>query len=152
METRELRIEIPDRYEIDKEHSTFEKIVFKPIKKVNTWEDLESISGTVIDGYSALYNIPNDVPVETNKNIYLNEKYAKSALALAQLSQVLPHYNSNVNWNNDRYPKYAVHVYRNTLQIVLTYCEYYPFAFKTESEAKRFMLYNEQLLKQYFML
>lgn len=41
METKELKIQIPEGYEIDKEKSTFEKIVFK--KKENTkprsWEE-----------------------------------------------------------------------------------------------------------------
>ncbi len=33
METKELKIQIPEGYEIDKENSTFEKIVFKKKKK-----------------------------------------------------------------------------------------------------------------------
>ena len=32
METKELKIQVPDGYEIDKENSTFECIKFKPIK------------------------------------------------------------------------------------------------------------------------
>lgn len=40
METKELKIEIPKGYEIDKENSTFERIVFKPIKKDITYEDV----------------------------------------------------------------------------------------------------------------
>lgn len=34
MEKKHLKIEIPEGYEIDKENSTFENIVFKPIKEV----------------------------------------------------------------------------------------------------------------------
>ena len=33
METKELKIQVPEGYEIDKENSTFECIKFKPIKK-----------------------------------------------------------------------------------------------------------------------
>ena len=37
---KELKIEIPDGYEIDKENSTFEKIVFKPLNPYpKTWEE-----------------------------------------------------------------------------------------------------------------
>ena len=35
METKELKIQIPEGYEIDKEKSTFEKIVFKKKKTLN---------------------------------------------------------------------------------------------------------------------
>ena len=33
MENKELKIEVPQGYEIDKENSTFEKIVFKKVEK-----------------------------------------------------------------------------------------------------------------------
>ena len=33
MEKKELKIQVPEGYEIDKENSTFECIKFKPIKK-----------------------------------------------------------------------------------------------------------------------
>ena len=40
METKELKIEVPKGYEIDKENSTFECIRFKPIKKDITYKDV----------------------------------------------------------------------------------------------------------------
>ena len=40
METKELKIQVPDGYEIDKENSTFELIKFKPIKKYITYKDI----------------------------------------------------------------------------------------------------------------
>ena len=41
MEEKVMKIEIPEGYEIDKEKSSFEKIVFKKKeKKVLTWKDL----------------------------------------------------------------------------------------------------------------
>lgn len=40
METKEVKIEIPEGYEIDKENSTFEKIVFKKKdNKPRSWEE-----------------------------------------------------------------------------------------------------------------
>ena len=35
METKEMKIEVPQGYEIDKEKSTFEKIVFKKVVNAN---------------------------------------------------------------------------------------------------------------------
>nr|DAU65294.1 MAG TPA: hypothetical protein [Caudoviricetes sp.] len=45
MENKELKIEVPQGYEIDKENSTFEKIVFKKVEKElpKSWEDLGEI-------------------------------------------------------------------------------------------------------------
>lgn len=40
METKELKIEAPEGYEVDKENSTFERIKFKPIKKDITYRDV----------------------------------------------------------------------------------------------------------------
>lgn len=40
MKTKELKIQVPEGYEIDKENSTFECIKFKHIKKDITYEDI----------------------------------------------------------------------------------------------------------------
>lgn len=40
METKEIKIQVPDGYEIDKENSTFECIKLKPINKFLTYEDV----------------------------------------------------------------------------------------------------------------
>lgn len=40
METKEVKIQVPEGYEIDKENSTFDCIKFKPIKEVLTYEDV----------------------------------------------------------------------------------------------------------------
>ena len=57
METKELKIQIPEGYEIDKENSTFEKIVFK--KKENTkprsWEEYLELN-TGFDGAGIDWN------------------------------------------------------------------------------------------------
>lgn len=34
MDTKEVKIQVPEGYEIDKENSTFECVKFKPIKKI----------------------------------------------------------------------------------------------------------------------
>lgn len=40
MKTKEIKINVPEGYEIDEENSTFECIKFKPIKKELTYEDV----------------------------------------------------------------------------------------------------------------
>ena len=57
METKELKIQIPDGYEIDKEKSTFEKIVFKKKKntKPRSWEEYLELN-TGFDGAGIDWN------------------------------------------------------------------------------------------------
>ena len=46
MSDREFKVEIPEGYIIDKDKSTFQRIVFKKIEELpKTWEELETISG-----------------------------------------------------------------------------------------------------------
>lgn len=45
MKNKELKIQVPEGYEIDKENSTFENIVFKRKELPKSWEDLGAIRG-----------------------------------------------------------------------------------------------------------
>lgn len=151
---KEFKVEIPEGYEIDKEKSTFEKIVFKKKEAVNCWKDIEQVTGKWIDPSSSFIDYPMLTQMSacnTNKNVFLNEKYAKSALALAQISQLLPYYDSKVNWN-DPEAKYCISRYNNTIVIDRWETFYNPLAFNTYKEAERFLKHNEQLVKDYYML
>lgn len=152
METKELKIEIPEGYEIDKEKSTFENIVFKKKPIVNCWEDLSKVSGVLIDNASSKIYKSGDFPTTfLNKNVFLAEKYAKSALALAQISQLLPYYDSKVDWN-ECYKKYVIVRNYGSLNIETYHNTYQFLAFNTYAEAARFLKYNEQLVKDYYMM
>lgn len=148
---KELKIEIPEGYEIDKEKSSFEKIVFKKKVEVNCWEDLKRVTGVYIAENSCIIPIPDCLVLPHNKNIFLNEKYAKSALALAQISQLLPHYDTNIDWKNG-YNKYCIERIGDRIEIGAWMHRYCVLAFNTKSEAIRFLKYNEQLVKDYYML
>lgn len=150
---KEFKVEIPEGYEIDKEKSTFEKIVFKKKKAVNCWEDIEDISGTWIGEDSEVYDycVNPCIPCDSNKNVFLNEKYAKSALALAQISQLLPYYDSNVDWETS-YIKWIISREWNNIVIRQCAITYHVMAFNTREEAERFLKHNEQLVKDYYML
>lgn len=153
METKEIKIEIPEGYEIDKEKSTFENIVFKKKPIVNCWKDLPKISGVRIENTSSEISTSYDYPVSiTSRNIFLNKKYAKSALALAQISQLLPYYDSKVNWDNRYCEKYVIIETPNGLAIDINYNIYRFLAFNTYEEAERFLKYNEQLVRDYYMM
>ena len=57
METKELKIEVPEGFEIDREKSTFEKIVFKKVERdlPKRWEDLKTIKGYYVHIGSKIY-------------------------------------------------------------------------------------------------
>lgn len=148
---KELKIEIPEGYEIDKEKSSFEKIVFKKKTGVNCWEDLRNIPGMYIADNSCIVPAAAGLVLPHNKNIFLNEKYAKSALALAQISQLLPHYDTDVDWKNGS-TKYCLACIGNNIEICFWASTRCVLAFNTYDEALRFLKHNEQLVKDFYML
>lgn len=148
---KEVKIEIPEGYEIDKENSSFEKIVFKKKHEVNCWEDLKGVTGMYVSDNSFISFAKGGLAQRYNKNVFLNEKYAKSALALAQISQLLPYYDTDVYWNILD-PKYCICRVKKEIAILPFAKHYHILAFNTLSEAERFLKHNEQLVKDFYML
>lgn len=98
METKELKIEAPKGYEIDKDHSTFECIKFKPIKKDITYKDVcntlfENNTGYYIDQYGKV-NFCNIKTNRFNVNNAPNGRQLKRLLALNQLLNIAEYYNN----------------------------------------------------------
>lgn len=150
METKDIKITIPEGYEIDIEKSTFERIVFKKKKVINSWEELQKIKGVFID-YASNIRECEAFQCDENRNTFLNEKYAKSALALAQISQLLPYYDTNVKWDGTT-AKYCIYRHKGMITINSLISSFEILAFNTREEAERFLKYNEQLVKDYLML
>lgn len=148
---KELKIEIPEGYEIDKEKSSFEKIVFKKKVEINCWEDLKRVPGVYITDNSCFVPAPAGLVLPHNRNVFLNEKYAKSALALAQITQLLPYYDTNVDWTIAN-EKFCLTRISNKIEVRSWISMYHVLAFNTRSEAMRFLKHNEQLVKDYYML
>ena len=98
-----LKINVPEGFEIDKDKSTFEEIVFKPIKKElpKRWEDLEKIEGYWVTEYSNISKSCLFNTADNNRNIFLTEAQAKAAIALAQLTQLREVYRQGwvPDWN-----------------------------------------------------
>lgn len=148
---KELKIEIPEGYEIDKEKSSFERIVFKKKIEINRWEDLKHVPGVYITDNSCFVPAPAGLVLPHNRNVFLNEKYAKSALALAQISQLLPYYDTNVDWTTNN-EKWCITRVSNKIEVRSWGSIYHVLAFNTKSEAIRFLKHNEQLVNDFYML
>lgn len=98
MERKEVKIQAPEGYEIDKENSTFECIKFKPIKRYITYEDVcNSILevGYYTNSYGEIVgSIVHAVNLRTGKNNATNTKQLERILALNQLLNIAEYYNT----------------------------------------------------------
>lgn len=106
-----FKIEIPKGYEIDKEKSTFENIVFKEVKieLPKTWAELEKIKGYWTNSNSLILDT-NDPAISINKNVFATKEQAEASLALAQLSQLREVYRNGwvPDWKDEDY-KYCIY-------------------------------------------
>ena len=98
METKELKIQAPKGYEIDKENSTFECIKFKPIKKDITYEDIcnemfKDETFYISERGNILYDAKWDGQIVAHKNVNTNKKQLERLLALNQLLNIAEYYN-----------------------------------------------------------
>jgi hypothetical protein len=136
-----FNIEIPEGYEIDQEKSTFEKIVFKEIKKrlPKTWEELTKVEGYYVgtSGYVCDYQ---GATIGSNKNLFATKEQVEAAIAMAQLSQLRDAYRQG--WKPDWLElkdKYCI-LYSNSRPLVSSFLtmEYF-LAFQSKEIAKEFL-------------
>lgn len=98
METKEIKINIPKGYEIDKENSTFECIKFKPSKKYFTYKDIcaklfKKESPGYYVGPNGSIQITQAEAFITDPNNAPNRKQLERLIALNQLMNIAYYYN-----------------------------------------------------------
>lgn len=102
-----LKITAPDGYEIDREKSTLDEIVFKPVKKAlpKSWEELNTIGGCYVNEDSRIIETPHHQASQNHQNIFKTKKQAAASIALAQLSQLRDVYRDGwePNWDDDSF-------------------------------------------------
>ena len=153
---KQLKIEIPEGYEIDKEKSTFENIVFKEVDKgVKTWSDVKNIKGYYITAYSEIHDLEVTTKASPNslKNTFPTKQDAESSLALAQLLQVRKAYIGDwiPDWTNER-KKYIISRYENRISTDYCFNYYKDLSFPTAEMRNEFLKHNESLIKAYLKL
>lgn len=108
MNQLELKINIPDGYEIDEKNSTFECIKFKPKVAYLTMDEVwhginEDASG---------FNEDEEICVSDGYSISINsdDKRLAKVAAYAALSDIAEYYNQGwePDWDNDGEPKYYI--------------------------------------------
>lgn len=126
---KELKIEIPEGYEIDEENSTFECIKFK--RKGLTYDDIakELFHGKEIFYINQLGEISTATSVKGEECFkYLNnctsKKQAEKLLAINKLMNVAKYLNDGwkPDWNNNNEYKYYLFVYNNNNTIGYSTC------------------------------
>ena len=137
--------------------SAFTESELNPIR--NEWEDRIIAYGTRF--VSGWYLGCNSVFAETNeenidRSTFKTEKQAKSALAYAQLTQLmaLPEYNGDwvPDWSNISERKYVLCRLRKKIEVDSTIPLHYHISFKSEEIRDKFLENNLDLLKEYFEL
>lgn len=163
---KSIKIDIPEGYEIDKESSTFEEIKFK--KKEECWRAKEhscnfANTNNVIDGFyikenSEINEIKNVTHSFPNRNIFFTKKQAKSALAMAQISQIMandPRFGGPVTdgeWLNPDIIKYVITRKYEDIATSDYFCTWMFLAFHTSEQRHLFLKENEDLVRDYLML
>ena len=150
MERKELKIEIPQGYEIDKEKSTFEKIVFKKIDNTpKTWEEYCSLmkGKKVYDTYYD-YVIINDFSDAHNQ--FATKERAKQFIAFGNLLQLRDYWVRGY-----KEFKYALLVTRNENILAYDWSGYHTYphilAFPTKEMAEEFKECFSDLIKKAFL-
>lgn len=146
----------PEGYKIDEENSTFGCIRFKPKR----WRDNEN---ALMNGYY-ISSTDSDIDSWSGKNVpsnycmFSSKKQAKSALAMARISQIMANDArfggpiTDEEWESSNIKKYVIQRVENSINTSY-YAGLYRFlAFHTEEQRALFLKENEDLIKDYFML
>ena len=155
---KEINIVAPEGFEIDRENSTLDCIRFKPIEK-KRWRDDENakIEGYYIHSFSDILpscacNSPS------NYNVFATEKQAKSALAMARISQIMANDKrfggaiTDEEWCDRNMRKYIIMRERSYITTNYYYSFHHLLAFHTAEQRDLFLEENEDLIRDYFML
>ena len=153
MDTKKLKINIPEGYEIDRENSTFEEIVFKKVedpfaKLPKTWKEYCKRT----KGYTSYYGYSiNENTYETKFDGFYNEFFTKERVkqyvALGKLLQLRDYWVGDWKINSDN----IYIIYKNVIMAAMPNSDF-PLTFPTREMAKRFKECFEDLIKEAYPL
>lgn len=146
---KELKIEVPQGYEIDRQKSTFEKIIFKKIPdNPKTWDDYCSL----MKGKTVYYTNCNTITVSGFSDAhdkFTTKKRAEQFIALGKLLQLRDYWVKG-------YSEFRYAVYGDWLDGTAI-CDWrenihYPLTFPTQEMAEDFKNCFEDLIKEAYPL
>ena len=150
MEEKELKIEIPQGYEIDHQKSTFEKIIFKKIpENPKTWEEYCKLTKGINSNYAnATTNMVYKDRHTGAYNEFATKERAEQFIALGKLLQLRDYWVKG-------YDEFRYALFGTKDGISLCDCSgfsAYPLTFPTKEMAKEFKDCFYDLIKQAFLL
>lgn len=150
---QKIEIIVPDGCDI--------QIVRKEEKKklvIRTYQDLIDngieIKGFWINGFE-INSFRGHLESYYCEDVAASEKVAKSMLAMAMISQLMPYYGGAITedeWNCANMLKYTIKNDRGKIWATHGYVIHDYLAFHTAEQRDNFLKYNEQLVKDYLMI
>ena len=148
METKEVKIEVPQGYEIDRQKSTFEKIIFKKIDNTpKTWKEYCRLNH-LKDSFSPEYGNCSAECFHTGSyDEFHTKERAEQFIALGKLLQLRDYWVGDWKINSDN----IYVIYKNVIMAVVHNNDF-PLAFPTREMAKRFKECFKDLIKEAYPL
>ena len=147
---KELKIEVPQGYEIDRQKSTFEKIIFKKIPdSPKTWEEYCELTKGSYSNYASTTNMVYEDRHTGAYNEFTTKERAEQFVALGKLLQLRDY------WVKGSKFKYAVGIFTWSEGVIATHnCDINDFAitFPTQEMADKFITCFRDLIKQAYPL
>jgi hypothetical protein len=142
-------LELQQKKNLD-EIGALKKYLEENPKLIANWMDLNEVNGYYIDSFSHIEVYENRPVTAENKNVFTTANQAKSALAKAQLTQLLKSYFSG--WNN-HLDNYAIFPQLNDGE----FTPYYGIAvlpqflaFRSREKAQLFYEQHKELIHSYW--
>ena len=153
---KSTKITAPEGYEIDRDKSTFDEIVFKPAKKefAQSWEELGVIKGCFVTAIGSVENAHGREGFYSDRIVFSTQAQARASRAEAQLSQLMKEVNEGwvADFDNGNKRKYCIECSSQIL-IPTDAWRYFKFlAFETAEKRDNFLATHEVLIKTYFMI
>ena len=146
MESKELKIEVPQGYEIDRQKSTFEKIIFKKIpENPKTWEEYCELTKGSYSKYASTTNMVNKDRHTGAYNEFTTKERAKQFIALGKLLQLRDY------WVKRSKFKDAICIFTLSDRLIVTdNCDIndYALTFPTQEMVDKFINCFSDLIKQ----
>ena len=157
MDTKKLKINIPEGYEIDRENSTFEEIVFKkvedPLAKLpKTWEEYCKQTEGCKSYFHTRYSEPciRDSSFDGVYCEFSTEERVKQYVALGKLLQLRDYWVGN--WKNDsnNFVNVIYNLNGEIKNMGLSHKQSlnFPLTFPTREMAQKFIECFEDLIKE----
>jgi hypothetical protein len=136
-------------------------VIVEEVEEPEFWSDDEenTVKGYYIDSQSFIRESGTNSNVWEEYRLFATEKQAKSALAMARISQIMANDVENFGgvvtdeeWKNDK-QKYVIYRYGSCIRMASTVVNGYKFlAFHTEKQRNLFLAKYPQLVKDYLMI